>query len=763
VNRETLLGKSRARIDAPAKVTGEAIYTADLKLPRMLYAKVLRSPHPHARILSIDVSKATSLKGVEAVITGRDAYGEKWGVFPYTQDHALIAIEKVRYIGEEVAAVAAETEEIAQEAIQLIDVRYEPLPAVFTIEEAMSEGAPKIHDQYERNLNIHVSINVGDVDKAFKEADVIVEDEVTSDGETYAMMEPYAVVAQYTTDGYLDVWVPNAGPHVRSKALSNLLKIPLNKVRIRHITIGGAFGGRSEVNPNDFVTCLLSIKARRPVKLVLSREETFIATRQVHDMKVWMKTGAKKDGTIIAKDYRAYYNGGAYSSTGPIATSIPFYVYEETYRLPNVRYNGYRVITNKCARGMFGHHGRAFQMGNTIQMDRIAEKLGLDPMDIRLKNALHSGDKTATGSVITSCGLSESIKTAASMSGWKEKRGKLPMYRGIGMGSLAIMCGFPMGFRSGSSAFIRMNESGQITVFTAIVDNGQGNENMAVTIAAETLGVPIGDVNLVNADTEMTEHDPGAYSQTATFVSGNAVMRAALDVKRQVLEIASSKLQVSIKDLDIQNGVVFATYDPSKNIKVANIAKIAMGMGNNIVGKGAYFPKISPDREWIKNPFGQMAGTYSFNTVVAEVEVDPETGVVKIVNVWEAQDCGNPINPKTIEGQIEGCVSRAGVGALQEELRWDKGLVLNANFLDYKMPLSIQQPSVTKKLITTNDPEGPFGAKEGALTCSMNVYKAVVSAVYDATGIWIREYPITPERILKALKRKKERGKQNHL
>ena len=316
---ETLLGKSRPRIDAIAKATGEAIYTADMKLPRMLYAKVLRSPHAHARIVSIDTSKAAALPGVEAVITGEDASGERWGVFPYTQDHPLIAIGKVRFIGEEVAAVAAETEEIAEEAIKLIEVIYEPLLAVFTIEDAMADGAPKIHDQYEKNLNIHVNIHVGDVDKAFAEADVIVEDTVSSDGETYAMMEPYAVVAHYTNDGYLDVWVPNAGPHVRGKALSNLLKIPLNKVRIRHITIGGAFGGRSEVNPNDLVTCLLAMKARQPVKLKLTREETFIATRQVHDMKVWMRTGAKKDGTIIARDYKAYYNGGAYSSTGPIA------------------------------------------------------------------------------------------------------------------------------------------------------------------------------------------------------------------------------------------------------------------------------------------------------------------------------------------------------------------------------------------------------------------------------------------------------------
>jgi 4-hydroxybenzoyl-CoA reductase subunit alpha len=747
----SLLGKSIPRVDTLSKATGQAKFTADIVLPRMLHAKILRSPHPHAKILSIDTSRAEAVPGVHAVITGKDAHGDKWGVFPYTQDHALIAIDKVRFIGEEVAAVAAESEDLAIEALKLIEVQYEELPAVFNIEDANAEGAPKVHEQYEDNLNIHVDIDVGEVDKAMEEADVVVEDEVYSHGEAYCMMEPYCCVAWYNNDGYMDVWVPNAGPHVRAKALSNLLRLPLNKVRIRHITVGGAFGGRSEVNPNDFVTCLLTMKCRRPVKLVLSREETFIATRQVHDMKVWMRTGAKKDGTIVAKDYKAYYNGGAYSSTGPIATSIPYYVYEETYRLPNVRYQGYRIITNKCARGMYPHHGRAFQMCNTMHMDKIAEKLGLDPADVRMKNALHSGENTATRSTITSCGLSESIEMAAKMSDWKNKRGKLPKYRGVGMGSLAIMCGFPMGFRSGSSCFIRMNEQGHVTVFTAIVDNGQGNENMAVTIAAEVLGVPMDDVNLVNADTEMTGHDPGAYSQAATFVGGNAVMKAAEDVRRQVLDVAANKLGVKPEDLDIRDAVVFVKGDKEKKIKLSTVAKMAMGKAKNIIGKGAYFPKISLDREWVKNPFGQMAGTYSFNTIVAEVEVCPDTGIIKIIDIWGAQDCGRPINPRTIESQIEGCVSRSGVAAMLEGLQWDKGHVLNANFLDYKMPLSTEQPKVGVEFITTNDPEGPFGAKEGALTCSMNVYKAVIAAIYDATGVWVKEYPITPERMLKAL------------
>ncbi|MCX8110522.1 MAG: molybdopterin-dependent oxidoreductase, partial [Syntrophorhabdaceae bacterium] len=337
-----IVGKSVVRSDSYAKVTGGALYTADLKLPGMLYAKVLRSPYPHAKIISIDVSGALKVPGVKAAISGFDAFGVKWGVFRYTQDHAMLPTDKVRYIGEDVAAVAAIDEETAIEALSRIKVEYEPLDAVFDPIESMKEGAPQIHNEYKNNINIHVHIDVGEVDKAMAKAYLVREDTFRAAGEAYAMMEPYAVVASYA-NGYLDLWMPNAGPHVRAKALSNLLKIPLNRVRVRHINSGGAFGGRSEVAPGDLVASLLSIKAGRPVKLVLSREENATSSRQVHDIIATVKTGMKKDGTIVAKDYKVIYDGGAYSSTGPIATSIPFYVYEECYRFPNVRYNGYRV------------------------------------------------------------------------------------------------------------------------------------------------------------------------------------------------------------------------------------------------------------------------------------------------------------------------------------------------------------------------------------------------------------------------------------
>ena len=645
----TIVGTRMTRTDSRAKVTGQAQFTADLKLARMLSAKVLRSPHPHAKILNIDTSKALRLPGVKAVVTAADAHGVKWGVFKYTQDHPMIAIDKVRYVGEDVAGVAAVDEETALEALELIRVDYEPLPAVFDPQEAMKEGAPRIHDQYENNVNVHVNIEVGDVEDAFRQADLVREDTFHAAGEAYSTLETYAVVASFR-EGYLDLWMPNAGPHVRAKALSNLLKLPLNKVRVRRINVGGHFGSRSEVSPGDLVTALLAIKSGRPVKLVLSREENATCTRQVHDIKATIKTGVKKDGTILAKDFRVIYDGGAYSSTGPIATSIPYYVYEEAYRFANVRYNGYRVITNKGIRGMYGCHGRAFLAGNEMQMDMIAKELDMDPMEIRLKNGLKQGEETATKSVIISGGLEEPIRVAADRSNWTGKRGNMAEDEGIGMGCIAIMCGFPMGFRSGSACYVKINDDGQATLVTGIVDTGMGNESMAIQIASEVLGIPVEDINLLNADTEATNLDPGAYSQAATFVGGNAVKRACEDAKQQILGFAAVKLAHPVEDLDLKDRMIVSKTDPSKSMPMRWIVREAFFQGKPITGTGAYIPKIDFQREWVKKPYGQMAGTFSYGCSVAEAKVDKATGQVTIPQFYAAHDCGNPINTMAVEG-----------------------------------------------------------------------------------------------------------------
>ncbi|RLF56904.1 MAG: aldehyde oxidase [Thermoplasmata archaeon] len=754
----TVIGTRMTRTDSLAKVTGRATFTADLKLPRMLCAKVLRSPHPHAKILNIDTSKALRVPGVKAVVTAADAHGVKWGVFKYTQDHPMIAIDKVRYAGEDVAGVAAVDEETALEALDLIQVDYEPLPAVFDPDEAMKEGAPLIHEQYANNINVHVHIDVGDVDEAFAKADLVREDTFHAAGEAYSTLEPYAVVASYA-NGYLDLWVPNAGPHVRAKALSNLLRMPLNKVRVRHINVGGHFGSRSEVSPGDLVTSLLSIKSGCPVKLVLTREENATCTRQIHDIQATIKTGVKKDGTITAKEFRVVYDGGAYSSTGPIAASIPYYVYEEAYRFPNVRYNGYRVITNKGIRGMYGAHGRAFLVGNEMQLDMIARELGMDPMEIRLKNGLKVGEETATKSKIISGGLEEPIRQAAERAGWKEKRATLHEGEGIGMGCVAIMCGFPMGFRSGSACYVKLNDDGQATIVTGICDTGMGNESMAIQIASEVLGIPVEDINIVNADTEATNLDPGAYSQAASFVGGNAVKRACEEAKSQILSFAAAKMNHPAEDLDLKDRMVVSRTDPSKSMPLRWVVREAFFQGKPIAATGAYMPKIDFQREWIKRPFGQMAGTYSFGCSVAEVTVDKETGQIHIPRFVAAHDCGNPINTMAVEGQIEGSVQQAGVALLTEEIRWSEGRLLNPDLLEYKVPLACDMPEIEPVIVRSKDPEGPFGAKEGGLTTRMNAYSAVGCAAHDALGVVLNEFPLTPDRIFKALEAAKGGGK----
>lgn len=749
-----IVGRRVVRSDTLAKVTGKAKYAGDLKLPNMLVAKVLRSPLPHARILGIDLGGALKVPGVKAAISGFDTSGVKWGVFRYTQDHPMLPTDKVRYIGEDVAAVAAVDEETAMEALSRIRVDYEPLPAVFDPEEAMKEGAPLLHEGYRNNINVHVHIDVGEVDKAMTEAYLVREDTFRAAGEAYAMMEPYAVVASYV-NGFLDLWVPNAGPHVRAKALSNLLRMPLHKVRVRHINSGGAFGGRSEVSPGDLVTSLLTIKAGRPVKLSLTREENATCTRQIHDIVATVKTGMAKDGTILAKDYRVVYDGGAYSSTGPIAASIPFYVYEECYRFPHVRYDGFRVYTNKGIRGMYGCHGRAFLAGNEAQMDLMAKELGLDPVEIRLKNGLTAGEVTATRSTISSCGLAETIHEASAATDFKAVWGKPGKGRGIGMGCVAIMCGFPMGFRSGSSCTVKMNDDGQATLLTGLVDNGQGNESMVIQVASEVLGIPMEDITLVNADTQVTNLDPGAYSQAAAFVGANAVRIACENIRKRIVALAARKLGIEEADIALRDRMACSRTTPEKKMPISWVVREAFFRGEPIEGTGSFFPKIDFEREWISRPWGQMAGTFSFGTSVAEVRIDEETGKITVPRFTAAHDCGRAINPMAVEGQMEGSIQQAGMATLMEGNLWDRGFLLNPDLLEYKVPLACDMPEMETIIVASMDPEGPFGAKEGGLTVRMNAYSAIACAVANATGDLFSELPLTPDKVLDLLERNK--------
>jgi 4-hydroxybenzoyl-CoA reductase subunit alpha len=655
--------------------------------------------------------------------------------------------------------VAAVDEDTAAAALDLITVEYEELPAVFTIDEAMKPGAVLIHEHNPGNINVHVKIDVGDVGKGFAASYYVREDTFSAPEESYFQTEPYAVVAQFDNSGNLDIWMPNAGPHLKAKPLSNLLKMPLNKVRVRKITIGGAFGGRSEISPADVICALLARKARQPVKITYTREENSIATRQAHSMTTTIKTGVDREGRVLSRDITCHMDGGAYSSTGPIATSVPFLCMEQAYRMENVRYNGYRVFTNKPIRGMFRTHGRAFACGIDLQLDLIGSELGIDPVTMRLRNARQAGDYTPTRSLVPSCGMTETIEKTAEQAGWKEKWGKLPPFHGIGIGCNSVQTGFPMGIRGGSTAFIKFNEDGGATVISGVVDNGQGNENMIVQIAAEELGLLPEDIQIITADTEVTPSDPGSYSMCETFIGGNAVRLAAIDAKEKLFQVAARALEAKPGELTARDRRIFVKGEPERSIPVGRVIRMALSKGQSIAGEGSYWPKVDPRREWVENPFGQLSETFSFGTTMVEVKVDPETGLVDVLEAWASQDVGFALNPKVIEGQFEGGVTMGGQGGMLTEYHiWDGGRLLNPTQLEYRLPLAPDMPKINSIIVESNDPTGPYGAKEAGMSVAMSAAQAYVSAICNAIGAPIKEYPITPDKIVKALEEKKKKA-----
>jgi len=758
----SVIGKSVPRLDAVPKVTGEARFTADLQLPRMLCGKILRSPHAHARILNIDVTQALKLPGVKAVITGKDTPGHKWGVFPYTRDQQMLQTSKVRYVGDEVAAVAAIDEETAEEALELITVDYEILPAVFDPLEAMKDDAPLVHEELKSNVHIHVPIQVGNVEQGFAKAHLIREDTFYADEDSYFMSEPYAVAASFDHAGNLEVWCPNAGPHMKSKPLSNALNLPLNKVKVRKICIGGAFGGRSEICPADFICSLLAMKTRRPVKIVYTREENSIATRQGHAMITTIKTGVDKNGVVVARDIKCILDGGAYTSTGPIAVSVPFLCHEQAYRVPDVRFNGYRVYTNKPIRGMIRIHGRSFACGIDQQLDRMGQELNIDPVEMRLRNARQPGETTSTGSYVASCGMTECIQKAAEKIGWKEKWEKLPPYHGIGIGINSVQTGFPLGIRGGSQAFIKFNEDGGVTVVSGVVDNGQGNDNMLIQVAAEELGMPMDQIELLSADTELTPNDPGSYSMVTTFAGGNAVRLAAQDARAQLFDLAANQLEANPADLVARDGNIYVKGSPDRAVPIPKVVRRALIKGKPIMGRGSFSPQVDHRREWVSNPHGQLSQAFSFGATAVELKVDPETGQVTVLKVVAAQDCGYALNPRMVEVQFEGGVAMGGQGGmLTEHHEWFQGHCLNPTMLDYKVPLACDMPPIETAIVETLDPAGPYGAKEAGMSVAMSAAQGYAGAICNATGVWYDRFPLTPERILEGLENKQLAEKKN--
>jgi 4-hydroxybenzoyl-CoA reductase subunit alpha len=430
---------------------------------------------------------------------------------------------------------------------------------------------------------------------------------------------------------------------------------------------------------------------------------------------------------------------------------------EQAYRMGSVRYNGFRVYTNKPIRGMIRVHGRGFACGLDTQLDMIAEHLGMDPVQIRLQNSRQPGEYTSTRSYVDSCALDETIHKAVEVSGWKDKWGKLPPFHGIGIGINSVQTGFPMGIRGGSQAFIKFNEDGEATVMSGVVDNGQGNDNMVVQIAAEELGLFPGDIHLVSADTETTSSDPGSYSQVSTFVGGQAVQVAARNCRKKLFDVAARVLKVDPDTLTAKNRMIFVADDPGISIPIKKVVRISLLNFNSVNAEGGYWPKVDMKREWVSNPFGQMCEAFSFGTTIVEVKVDPDTGQVRVLEVTAAQDVGFALNPLVLEGQFEGSIAMGGQGGMLTEYHeWREGRCLNPTMLDYKLPLSCDMPPRINNIIVESiEPKGPYGAKEAAMSIAMSAAQGYSAAVSNAIGVPMDNFPLTPDKILAAIRRRR--------
>jgi 4-hydroxybenzoyl-CoA reductase alpha subunit len=755
----TVVGAGLPMLDAGAKVSGSAQFVDDIMLPGMLHGKLLRSPLAHAKILHIDTSKARSLPGVKGVITAKDIPDRKYGIVPKAKDESALARDKVRYVGDEVAAVCAIDPDIAEEAVELIKVDYEALPAVFDPLEAIQEGAPVIHEGVPNNISASINKNFGDGERAFDACDFVFEHTFYSQAVNHAPLEPHGAVAQVDPlTGEIIIWSSTQIPFFLRRNLATTLLVPESKIRVIKPKVGGGFGGKIDMFSKDFCACWFARALGRPVKFVYNREEVFTATRQRHPMYVKVKTGMKKDGTIHAQQFLAHADGGAYNSTAPLMITLSCYFLMVPYRVPNLIYEGYHVYTNKPVGGaMRGHGIPQARFAVERQLDMIAAQMGMDPAELRIKNSIHAGEPHPGGFIINTCGFEESVKKAAEMIGWKEKRGKLPFGRGVGMGGASFPSGVSNMSHLASGAVVQLGQDGRVNVLTGAADIGQGAETVIAQIVAEEIGVPLEDVRVTAADTGVTPLDSGTFGSGVTVRAGNAARLAAVAVKNKLFEFVAQKLEAREEDIVSENRKIYVRGCPGKGMDIIEAIKEYRyaDLPMPIVGRGSWMaPAEEPTTLRVGD--GNFAPNYSFMAQAAEVAVDTQTGKVTVLKMVTAHDCGRAINPLLVAGQLEGSII-GGLGqALYEHVITEKGKVMNPSFLDYGFPTALEMPEMEAVNIETDDPLGPFGAKESGEGTQLAPAPAIVNAIYDAIGVDFMELPITSEKILKALKEKKE-------
>jgi 4-hydroxybenzoyl-CoA reductase alpha subunit len=750
-----VVGQPLPKIDAIAKVTGRARYTDDLSLPGMLAGKLLRSTRPHARIAGIDTARARALPGVRAVLTGADM-PVRYGYFPVNQDETALAMHKVRYAGEAVAAVAAVDEEIAERALALIDVRYEDLPPVMSPQEALAEGAALVHEEH-RFGNAHriAAFDFGDVEAGFAAADHVREDVFFYQGSTHLAIEENATLASW--DGTkLTVWSSNQVPHAMQQILERVLGIPSSRIRVIVPPLGGGFGGKIEPLAHDLAAAKLSVVTGRPVKIVLAREEVFYSHRGRHPALMKVRSGFTREGRITALEFRCILDGGAYGAHGAASLLYTGALQPATYRIPAYRFEGVRVFTNKPACGPKRGPGTPQpRFALECHLDKVAGDLRIDPVELRLKNLVRPHSRTVNHLRITSCALTECIEKVLAASGYREKHGRLPHGRGVGFAVSAYISGAALSIHRSdlphSEVQLKIDRGGGVTVYCMATDIGQGSDSVLAFLTAEMLGLEPADIAVVTADTDLTPVDLGSYSSRVTFMAGNAAIEATERMRAIILAAVAKKLGVPADRLAARGGRVACADDPDCGVSWREAVDLAETTHGLLVTTGSYKP---PDN--LAGPFrGSGVGpspAYSFTACVAETACDPETGEVRVTDVWIAHDVGRAINPRMVEAQIEGSVYMALGETLLEEQAFRDGLHRGPSMLDYKSPTSLDMPEVHTILVESVDPEGPLGAKEAGQGALLPVVPAIVNAVHDALGVRIDEVPITPQAVLKALR-----------
>jgi 4-hydroxybenzoyl-CoA reductase subunit alpha len=733
-----VIGKPLPKVDAATKVTGRAVYADDMLPARTLHCRILRSPHPHARVLSIDTAAAKRIPGVVAVITGADL-PVKFGILPVTQDERALEHEKVRYVGDPIAAVAATEEEIAAAACDAIAVEYEVLEPVMSIEAALVQPRDERIQDYGGPNNVHklVSLEFGDVEAAFAQAAHVREDVFFFQGNTHLPMEQHSAVASYV-DGRVTLWSSTQVVHYVHRALAKVLELPMNRIRVIGAAHGGGFGGKTDPFAHEIVVAKLAMLTGRPVKCTLTREEVFYAHRGRHPVLMWVKTGVTADGRIAAMHFRSALDGGAYGSYGVASTFYTGALQTVTYDIPAYKFEGCRVFTNKPPCGPKRGHGTPQpRFALELHLEKIAHDLGIDPVDLKRRNFVKPNSRTVNWLRVTSCGLEECSELVLKASGYRDRQKRPGHGMGFAISSYLSGAGTAIYWNDMPHSEVQIKvDRGGVTAYCGAMDIGQGSDSVLAAIVAEELGLQPSDVRLVTADTDTTPIDLGSYSSRVTFMAGNAALEAARKMRAMLVE------------------AVEAAGRKYEEVPFEEASVLAEARFGTLTSAGSYTPPK------IAGPYkGSGVGpspAYSYSACVVDLDADARTGLVHVNKVWIAHDVGRAINPLLVEGQVEGSVYMGLGEALMEEQVFRKGLHKWPSMLEYKSPTFLDTPEIQTFIVETVDREGPYGAKEAGQGPLLPVPPAVCAAVHDALGVWIDEIPVTPEKVVEALRRKEK-------